>query len=66
MNYSGFRLNDERYSAFPDECEHLLPEGQQVCVEGFEDIEIKNEYYRLHDNADTPSIITVFYLFTNF
>ena len=54
INYSGFRLNDERYSAFPDECEHLLPEGQQVCVEGFEEIEIKNSIYNIYENPEIP------------
>ena len=66
QNYSGFRLNDERYSAFPNECEHLLPEGQQICVEEYEEIEITNYIYKFDNSDSMTSKIHVFYLFINF
>ena len=43
IDYPGFRLNDERYTCYPDEEEVLLPAGCQLEVEGFEQMEM-SEY----------------------
>lgn len=39
ITYPGFRLNNEKYSAYPDEEEVLLPAGTQFEIEGYENIE---------------------------
>lgn len=36
IDYPGFRLNDERYTCYPDEEEVLLPAGCKLEIEGFE------------------------------
>ncbi len=40
INYPGFRLNNEKYSSYPDEEEFLLPAGMQFEIEGYEMLEV--------------------------
>ena len=34
-NYPGFRLNNEKYSPYPNENEIVLPGGMTVEIEGY-------------------------------
>lgn len=42
--YPGFRLNNEKYSAYPDEEEILLPAGLQVEVEEYKVEQMGDKY----------------------
>jgi len=39
INYPGFRLNNENYSAYPDEKEVLLPGGEPLEIEWVDGLE---------------------------
>ena len=41
--FNGFRLNGEKYSAYPLEREVVLLDGTKVAVMKAEDIEVKNK-----------------------
>lgn len=43
-NYPGFRLNNEKYTSYPDEEEVLLPAGTQIEVEDYKLIIMGDKY----------------------
>ena len=43
-DYPGFRLNNEKYSAYPDEEEYIMPAGVQLEVEEYKLITMGDKY----------------------
>lgn len=43
-DYPGFRLNNEKYSAYPDEEEYIIPAGVQLEVEEYKLITMGDKY----------------------
>lgn len=61
--YPGFRLNNEKYSAYPNEQELLLPAGLELEVEDYRTVVMGDKYVPKEGQVEvTESKFHVFYL----
>ena len=60
--FNGFRLNGEKYSAYPLEREVILLDGTKVIVMKVEEIDVKSMNMELND-LNGNSSITLIHLF---
>lgn len=61
-NYPGFRLNNEKYSCYPDEREVLLAGGESLEIEFVERIEAKNMVLHKDQPDINEQTLTIIYL----
>lgn len=62
-SYPGFRLNNEKYTAYPDEEEYLLPAGLQVEVEDYKKQVMGDKYVpKVGQIEVTDANFHIFYL----
>lgn len=50
-SYQGFRLNNEKYSAYPGEQEILMPAGMKVGIEGNDLVKVSNYLTKERQNS---------------
>lgn len=59
-SYPGFRLNNEKYTAYPDEEEAILPAGTSVEVEDYRAVVMGDKYVTKEGQA--PLVDTKFHI----